>query len=210
MARFGEIGKQYFDDAGDPLISGKLYFYESGTNTDKDTYADVNKSVLNSNPVILTAAGRQPNVFFDGSARVVLTKSDETQVEVRDPEGGTFSEGVFSPWNALTIYNTPDIVTGSNDLFYLSITDGNQANDPTTDTTNWMQIKFIEVFNTNRSYSIDDIAQASDGFLYKSLTNNNQGNDPAGDITNWGDATQAASVDPVIRASAKTFAYRNF
>ena len=210
MARFGKIGDQYGDDDLQPLVSGKLYFYESGTNTLKDTYADVSKSVLNSNPVILTAAGRQPNVWFDGSARVVLTKSNDTQVEFRDPEGGTFSEGVFSPWNALTIYNTPDIVTGSNDLFYLSITDGNQANDPTTDTTNWMQIKFIEVFNTNRSYSIDDIAQASDGFLYKSLTNNNQGNDPAGDITNWGDATQAASVDPVIRASAKTFAYRNF
>jgi hypothetical protein len=35
MARFGSIGKQYFDDSGNPLISGKLYFYEPGTTTPK-------------------------------------------------------------------------------------------------------------------------------------------------------------------------------
>jgi len=45
MARFGEINAQYFDDAGDPLGSGKLYFYDSGTTTPKVTYADINFTV---------------------------------------------------------------------------------------------------------------------------------------------------------------------
>ena len=80
MARFGSIGKQYFDNSGYPLISGKLYFYESGTSTPKTTYADVNQSIPNTNPVILSAAGRQPNIFFNGSAKVVLTDSNTVQI----------------------------------------------------------------------------------------------------------------------------------
>ena len=74
MARFGDFD-QYLDNAGDPLVSGKIYFYESGTTTFKTTYADVNNSIPNTNPVILTAAGRQPNVFFDGVAKAILTNS---------------------------------------------------------------------------------------------------------------------------------------
>jgi len=210
MARFGEIGKQYFDDAGDPLVSGNLYFYESGTTTLKDTYADVNVSILNANPVILTAAGRQPNVFFSGSARVILTKSDDTQIEVRDPEGGEFQEGVFSSWNVLTIYNSPDIVTGSDGSFYISITNGNNGNDPTSDSINWTQIRFIRVWNTNETYSTGQIAQGGNGYLYRSLTDSNTANNPASDTTNWGGATKAADLPPVVRSAAKTFAYRNF
>jgi len=91
MARFGSLDTQYFDDAGDPLVSGKIYFYESGTTTPKATYADVNYTIANSNPVILTAAGRQPNIFFEGVAKAILTKSDNTQILVRDPVGDTAS-----------------------------------------------------------------------------------------------------------------------
>lgn len=209
MARFGEIGKQYSDDAGDPLIGGKLYFYESGTTTLKQTYSDVNLSIENSNPVILSAAGRQPNIFFNGSARVTLTTSLGQQIETRDPEGGSFDEGVFSPWNSLTIYNKNDIVIASNGLFYVSIINGSQGNDPLTDILNWTQIKFIRVWNSSEIYTTSQIVQGSDGFLYRSLTTNNVGNDPIADITNWDDATKAASLPPVIRSSAKTYAYRS-
>ena len=209
MARFGTIGDQYFDDAGDPLINGKLYFYESGTNTAKDTFADINLSIPNTNPVLLTAAGRQPNIFFTGSARVGLTQSADTQIEVRDPIGGEAEEGVFSPWNILTIYNTPDIVVGSDGNFYLSITDGNQANDPVTDPVNWTQIRFIRVHNPNETYNIGQIVEASNGLLYSSLTDNNLNNDPVTDEANWTPAA-VADIPPVIRAASKTFAYRNF
>ncbi len=85
MARFGEINAQYFDDAGDPLGSGKLYFYESGTTTLKTTYSDINFTIANTNPVILTAAGRQPNIFFDGNAKAILTDKNDVQIIVSRP-----------------------------------------------------------------------------------------------------------------------------
>ena len=209
MARFGKIGEQYFDDAGDPLVFGKLYFYNSGTTTAKDTYADVNLGTPNQNPVILTAAGRQPNIFFTGSARVVLTKNDETQVEVRDPEGGETEEGVFSPWNTLTIYNTPDIVVGSDGLFYLSITSGNQSNDPTTDSVNWTQIKFIRVWNANETYPLAKIVEGSDGKLYTAATGDNLGNNPISDTINWNPAADADTPN-AVKSGGRTFAYNNF
>ncbi len=87
MARFRSIGIQYLDGAGDPLIDGKLFFFESGTTTPKDTFADINETILNTNPVILSGEGRQPNIFFTGSARGILTDSDDVQIEERDPIG---------------------------------------------------------------------------------------------------------------------------
>jgi hypothetical protein len=207
MARFGFIGNQYEDDAGAPLIEGKLFFFESGTTTAKDTFADVNLTILNTNPVILTAAGRQPNVFFSGSARVMLTDSDDVQIEVRDPIGGESAEGSFNDWNALTIYNIPDIVV-RNDLFYISITDGNQDNDPATDTLNWTQVKFTRVWNTNETYSINALAQGSGGSVFKSTTNGNIGNDPETDAINWTGAS-AVDIPPIVKSASKIFAYRN-
>jgi hypothetical protein len=209
MARLGSLGTQYFDDAGDPLINGKIYIFESGTTTPKDTYADINLSILNPNPILLTAAGRQPNVFFSGSARAVLTKNDDTQVQVIDPIGGEGLEGAFSNWNSLTIYNAPDIVVGSDNKFYVSITDGNQANDPVTNTVNWTEIKFTRVWNENENYIENDIVQASNGAIYRSTVDNNLNNDPVADAVNWTGAV-AVSIPAVIRSSSKTFAYRNF
>ena len=210
MSRFGSLGTQYFDDAGDPLVLGKIYFYEPGTNnTLKDTFADVNLTIPNTNPVLLTAAGRQPNIFFSGSARAVLTDADEVQIEVRDPVGGDSAIGSFSNWNADTIYNIPDIVIGSDGNFYISIDDGNSANDPTGSPAFWTQVRFIRVWNTNETYSAGQIVEATDGLLYSSITNGNTANDPTADTANWKPAA-AASIPAVIRAAGKTFAYRNF
>ena len=52
MSRFGNLADQYFDDAGDPLVNGKITFYETNTTTLKTTYADINLSIANSNPVL--------------------------------------------------------------------------------------------------------------------------------------------------------------
>ena len=208
MARFGTIGTQYFDDAGDPLINGFLYFYDSGTTTRKNTYADINLSIPNTNPVQLTAAGRQPNVFFAGTAKVILTKSTLEQVEVRDPVGGEAEEGVFSPWNSLTIYDVPDIVQGSDGNFYITISSGNQGNDPTTDEVNWTQIRFVRAWNANETYKIDQVVQAENGLLYVSLVNSNLNNDPIADTISWGGAT-TANIPALVKASSKIFGYSN-
>ena len=212
MSRFGSIGTQYFYDDGDPLISGKLYFYEPNSTSAKNTYADVSLTIANTNPVLLSAAGRQPNIFFSGSARAILTDSDDVQIEVRDPLGGDATDSSFSDWNADTSYSVPDIVVGSDGSFYVSITDGNEDNDPTSDTVNWTQIRFIRVWNTNETYELSAIAQGSDGLLYSSQVGSNQGNDPTSDAVNWGSAAGGSgSVGlAVVNAAGKVYAYNNF
>ena len=85
MPRLGNIGEQYFDANGDPLGGGKLFFYDSGTTTPATTYSDEAETTANANPVVLDAAGRQPDIFYTGSLKVVLTDSDDAIVEERDP-----------------------------------------------------------------------------------------------------------------------------
>ncbi len=204
MARFRSIGIQYTDNAGDPLIKGKLHFFESGTDTDKDTFADVNLSIKNSNPVILSAAGRQPNIFFNGTAKIQLTDKDNVQIEVRDPVGSSSLTGNFDQWNSLTIYDTADIVVASDDRYYRSFADGNQGNDPITSPTFWEEIEFIRVWNVSVTYSLNTTVKGSDGLFYRSLVNNNLGNDPTTDTVNWGSPVTGVALS-LIQATALSF-----
>lgn len=206
MARFGNIGKQYFDNSGYPLIAGKLYFYQSGTSTLKTTYSDVDLSIPNTNPVILTAAGRQPNIFFNGSARVVLTDENDVQIEVRDPDGAT-ETGNFDAWNSITIYNESDIVVGSDGVYYKSIINANQGNDPTSSPQEWQQIRFVNVWNQYETYATGATVQASNGFFYNSLVNGNIGNNPVSSPTQWG---PIISIPDINNASARLYAFDNF
>ena len=207
MARYGNLGTQYLDDAGDPLISGKLYIYDSGSTTAKDTYADVNLSIINTNPVLLTASGRQPNIFFNGSARIILTKSDGTQIEVRDPVGGDSGSGQFETWNALTIYNEADITIASNDRYYKSFAAANQGNDPTTTPSKWEEVEFLYVWNTAVTYITNDTVKGSDGIFYRSLAGGNVGNDPVSDGgVNWGAPIPAEEYNLALtQATALSF-----
>ena len=192
--RLGSIGTQYFDNAGDPLIDGKMYIYESGTTTLKNTYADINETIANTNPVLLTGSGRQPNVFYTGAAKIILTDTNDVQIEVRDPVGGT-EGGAFSLWENATIYAANDLVRGSDGNYYKSLSSGNSNNDPVSDVDVWTRVQFNETWNTNDSYSINDIVQASDGFLYVSITNSNVGNTPVGDAVNWAEASRDTLPD---------------
>ena len=181
MARFGDFD-QYLDNAGDPLVSGKIYFYESGTTTFKTTYADVNNSIPNTNPVILTAAGRQPNVFFDGVAKAVLTNSSDVQIAVRDPVGQT--ESAFGDqWVATKIYNATDVVLGSNGVFYRSLTNGNQNNNPINTSGFWTLLYSVE-WNAGISYSTGDVVLYGTT-QYQSLQDSNLNQNPATQSAYW-------------------------
>jgi hypothetical protein len=181
MARFGDFD-QYLDNAGDPLVSGKIYFYESGTTTFKTTYADVNNSIPNTNPVILTAAGRQPNVFFDGVAKAVLTNSSDVQIAVRDPVGQT--ESAFGDqWVATKIYNATDVVLGSNGVFYRSLTNGNQNNNPINTSGFWTLLYSVE-WNAGISYSAGDVVLYGTT-QYQSLQDSNLNQNPATQSAYW-------------------------
>ena len=181
MARFGDFD-QYLDNAGDPLAEGKLYFYESGTTTLKTTYADINNSIPNTNPVLLSAAGRQPNIFFDGVAKVILTDNDDVQIAVRDPAGETGTD-FGDEWVATKIYNAVDVVLGSDGIYYRSLINGNQGNNPVTTTGSWTLLYSVE-WNQGITYSVGDVVTYGSQ-QYQSLQNSNLNQNPATQTAYW-------------------------
>ena len=181
MARFGDFD-QYLDNAGDPLVSGKIYFYESGTTTFKTTFADINNSIPNTNPVILTAAGRQPNVFFGGVAKAVLTNSSDVQIAVRDPVGQTTS-AFGDEWVATKTYTATDVVIASNGIYYRSLINGNQNNNPVTTSGSWTLLYSIE-WNAGITYAIGALVTLNN-FQYQSLQNANTNQNPSTQTTFW-------------------------
>jgi hypothetical protein len=66
--------QQYFDNAGVPLVGGKLYTYAAGTANPRATYADNQGVTPNPNPVILDGRG-EAVVFWSGTYDVVLQDS---------------------------------------------------------------------------------------------------------------------------------------
>lgn len=182
MARYGDLGTQYFDDAGDPLVNGKVFFYETGTTTLKTTYADVDFAISNTNPVILTAAGRQPNIFFDGVAKAILATSAGTQILVRDPVGDT-AESFGNPWIASKRYSANDVVQGSDGQYYVSLINGNVNNNPVTTTGNWTFLYSVE-WNAGTTYKEGSVITYQT-LLYQSLQSTNLNRNPVTETTYW-------------------------
>lgn len=56
---------QVFDGSGNTLAGAKLYFYNAGTSTPKNIYADIDLTTALSNPVIADAGGRFAPIYFD-------------------------------------------------------------------------------------------------------------------------------------------------
>lgn len=80
LSALAGAGAQWFDDNGNVLSGGKIYTYQAGTTTPAATYADNLGSAVNSNPVVLDAAGRVPQeIWFPVGAKfkfVVKTSTD--------------------------------------------------------------------------------------------------------------------------------------
>ena len=144
MPRANIPGLVYFYQ-GEPVAGGSMFYYESGTTTLIQLYADANESIPITNPVTLDAAGIEPNVFFSGTAKKRLETSLGEQVFEVDPVGGQNVLGNFSDWNVEIIYDQSDIVRKGND-FYISKTSNNQGNDPSEDSNeiNWERIYFLK------------------------------------------------------------------
>jgi hypothetical protein len=205
MARVIEAFTQFFDDAGDPLIDGFLKFNESGTNnTNKATYADINESIPNANPVQLDGAGRCPNVFGTGSYNVISYDSSMQQIQQFDPVGGDQSGGSLSDWNAITIYSIGDIVTGGDGKYYRSITSQNQNSSPEASPDQWEEIRFLGVWNQFHTYGAGDVVATEDGVLHRSISANNLNNVPGTSYTKWSPVADSritiATVTPATDA----------
>lgn len=207
MPRVIDAFTQFFDGSGDPLIDGHLKFTVSGTNnTDKDTFADVSENKANTNPVRLDAEGRCPNVFGPGSYRVVsfadsiiTPGTPGLQIQQFDPVGGDVGTGQFTSWNAETIYTEISIVVASDNEYYRSRTNPNQGNDPTTSAVNWINIRFIDIYNVNQDFAIGTIVQTTNGNLWAGQSTPNINNDPSTDTgTNWLPAIDGTKIPAVI------------
>ncbi len=71
---------QFFNNSGQPCTGCKIYFYEPGTSTPKDTYADSLKTIVNTNPVVLSSRGEPLSpIWQEGIYKVIFkTASDQT------------------------------------------------------------------------------------------------------------------------------------
>lgn len=83
MAILFPAPQQYFDNNGDPLAGGKVYFYEAGTTTPKNTYTDQGGATPNANPVILDSAGRA-SIWGTGSYKEVVKTSADVTISTKD------------------------------------------------------------------------------------------------------------------------------
>ena len=192
MTRFVDPVPKYTDQSNAFMPYGLLYFFDSGTNDDKTTFADVNETIANTQPLILNGDGSVPNCFYTGSAKVVLVTNagtpaapvDGTQQWERDPVTSASLGAIGQAWNAVSIYDV-DAVVIHNGILYISIINANQNNTPNSSPTAWTQFDLLKRFNTNETYAVDDPVIASNSTIYLSRVASNVGNDPISSPTQW-------------------------
>jgi hypothetical protein len=111
-------GAQFFDSNGEPLSGGLLYTFAAGTTTPVSTYTSRSGAALNTNPIVLDAAGRTPaEIWLDGGVlyKFVLKNSAFVQIgsydnipAVNDPTT-TNNLITVAGTNALTGLATPPL-----------------------------------------------------------------------------------------------------
>lgn len=77
--------------AGTTYPGAKLYFYETGSTTPKDTFSDpdLDPSHLHSNPVVADADGQFPPIYLEaGEYKAVLKTSADATLDTVDPYSG--------------------------------------------------------------------------------------------------------------------------
>ena len=98
-----------FDSTGAPLAGGKLYSYEAGTTTPKDTYTDESGDTANANPVILDAEGYANVWLGEGFYKLVLTDANDVEQWTIDDVAGSVSNAFAS--QVLTVSTNTNITT---------------------------------------------------------------------------------------------------
>lgn len=120
------------DENGAPIPGAKLYFYENGTTTPKDTFSDIDLSVANQWPVVADGAGRfTDDIFMETDAyRIKLTDSAGVQIWNKDDcntFNGAPSDQIFPfPGAVVEFYGTQDQLDAATAVFWY-IMDGNNG-----------------------------------------------------------------------------------
>lgn len=105
---------QQLDQFGAPLAGAHLYFIQAGTvATPQNAFQDSALTLPWPNPIILSASGRIPQLFFaDGSIKIRLTDVNGVEILVADGIlvlGASSGGGGGSPVDATTVLATGDI-----------------------------------------------------------------------------------------------------
>lgn len=172
MPRYINPQPQYFTDLGLPLTGGRLFFYEPSTLVPKDTYSNTALSIPNTNPIVLATNGSpSTDIWLNGVYRVRLLDATGNLIWDKDPVGGDSSDRLaYQGWVAGISYNIGDIVTGSNDRYYVSIVEPNLNNDPISSPVSWTEIRLLRMYNANETYTANAIVQDTSGFMWRALT----------------------------------------
>lgn len=195
MPRILSAFKQFFDGEGNPLVDGWLKFTESGTNnTDKDTFADADESIPNTNPLQLDGEGRCPDVFGTGSYRVVSFTNDEVlnqpavQIQQKDPvPGGSETAGNWADWFSTGTYPKGRIVIADDGKYYRSLVNNNRGNDPSggASPTQWEEVLLLSVFNVNKAYVTPELIIWTDNNIYECVVDTVAGDTPKSAPAKW-------------------------
>lgn len=107
------VKQQFFDDSGNPLVSGKLYAYIAGTNTPVATYKTAAGSDENTHPIILNARG-ECDIWLLSTVAYKFKLCDSDNVEIYTVDSitvGAGGSGGTVDWSAIT--NKPTTFTPS-------------------------------------------------------------------------------------------------
>lgn len=151
MARFTSSVEQITDINGVPIVGAKKFFFEPGTTIQKDIYTDSGLTVVGANPQLSDADGRYTgDIFLDGLYKEeqqdnsgTTSGYDGVTLWTSDPIGDVVL-GSHSLWVSSDSYDIPEIVLGSDDFYYESLTDANQGNNPISSPSNWAKITFVK------------------------------------------------------------------
>lgn len=206
MSRFIDPRPKYVHE-GDTVASGKLYFWETGTTTDKTTWSDPGLTTENTNPVSLDGDGRVPEIWLQGNYRVALYTSGglATGTKIFEVDGyeGSTASSQYGDWSNVTTYGEGDFVKASNGLYYQSLQNNNLGNEPSANAVYWVELGFITVYNANKTYSEGDVA-LYDGILYSSLQDANTNNTPDASPTYWQSYTGTVAASSVTYSNASS------
>lgn len=128
------------DSNGDPLASGKVYFYEPGTTTSKTIWTDAAKTSAASNPVVLDARG-SAEIFAEGLYDIKIDDSDDNNLSTWDDQK----------------FQVGEDVAGSNSVSSVESTMTETTVWATTGSEDWQNADFIdfqfgfEIFNSDSS-----------------------------------------------------------
>lgn len=115
---------QFLDANGDPLVSGKVFTYISGTTTNQASFTDSGGGTANANPVILDSAGRANIWLTDGLAYTIVlkTSADVQQWSVDGVISGDLETALVVGTTAVTFTSTPTFDSSTASYFSITLT----------------------------------------------------------------------------------------